>query len=178
LIRLYKESWIDDWYESETQKEKYRQDGIRILKEYYKKFKNNFPTPLFLEKGFTIKVKDYSLRGVFDRVDADKDGWEIIDYKTGRPKDKLTFEDKKQLLIYQIAAEEVFKQPVKDLTFFYLTNNMPISFVGTEKDITKVKDWIKTTIDNINSHDFTATPGHVCATCDFRSICPYAKLSK
>jgi len=178
LLYFYSESWIDDWYESETQKEKYRQDGIRILKEYYKKFKNNFPTPLFLEKGFTIKVKDYSLRGVFDRVDADKDGWEIIDYKTGRPKDKLTFEDKKQLLIYQIAAEEVFKQPVKDLTFFYLTNNMPISFVGTEKDITKVKDWIKTTIDNINSHDFTATPGHVCATCDFRSICPYAKLSK
>ncbi|MBT4209817.1 MAG: ATP-dependent helicase [Candidatus Komeilibacteria bacterium] len=187
LLAFYEESWIDDWYESEDQKQKYYQDGIRILKDYFKKYiedpersrrAKNFPTPLFLEKGFTIKVKDYSLRGVFDRVDADKKGWEIIDYKTGKAKEKLTFDDKKQLLIYQIASEEVFKQPVKDLTFFYLTNNSPVSFVGTEKEITKTKDWIKNTIDDIVKHDFTATPGHVCGTCDFKSICPYAKLSK
>ena len=187
LLAFYEESWIDDWYESEDQKQKYYQDGIRILKDYFKKYiedpersrrAKNFPTPLFLEKGFTIKVKDYSLRGVFDRVDADKKGWEIIDYKTGKAKEKLTFDDKKQLLIYQIASEEVFKQPVKDLTFFYLTNNSPVSFVGTEKEITKTKDWIKNTIDDIVKHDFTATPGHVCGTCDFKSICPHAKLSK
>ncbi|MFA6604514.1 MAG: ATP-dependent DNA helicase [Patescibacteria group bacterium] len=178
LLKYYEESWIDDWYESEEQKKKYHQDGIRIIKDYYKKYKNNFSVPLFLEKGFTIKVNDYSIRGIFDRVDADKNGWEIIDYKTGQPKDKLTFEDKKQLLIYQIAAKEVFKQSVKALTFFYLTNNQPVSFVGTAKEIDKVKDWIKKTIDNIISHDFTPTPGHVCNTCDFRSICPYAKLNK
>jgi DNA helicase II / ATP-dependent DNA helicase PcrA len=178
LLGFYEESWIDDWYESEDQKQKYYQDGIRILKDYFKKYNKKFPVPLFLEKGFTIKVKDYSLRGVFDRVDVDKKTWEIIDYKTGKAKEKLTFDDKKQLLIYQIASEDVFKQPVKALTFFYLTNNTPVSFVGTEKEITKVKDWIKDTIDNIVKHDFTATPGHVCGTCDFKSICPYAKLSK
>jgi len=178
LLQYYEESWIDDWYESEDQKKKYYQDGIKQLKEYYKSFKDKFPVPLFLEKGFTIKVGEYSLRGVLDRVDADKRGWEIIDYKTGNPKDKLTFEDKKQLLIYQIAANEVFKQEVNNLTFYYLTNNQPVSFVGTDKDIAKVKAWIKDTIEKIISHDFTATPGHVCSTCDFRSICPYAKLSK
>lgn len=178
LLDFYEESWIDDWYESDSQKQKYHQDGIRILKDYYKQYKDNFPIPLFLEKGFTIKIKDYSLRGVFDRVDIEQSAWKIIDYKTGQAKDKLTFDDKKQLLIYQIAAEEVFKQPVKELTFFYLSNNSAVSFVGSEKEITKVKDWITTTIDNISSHDFTATPGHVCATCDFRSICPYAKLNK
>lgn len=177
LLNFYEESWIDDWYESEDQKKKYYQDGIKILKDYYKKFKGHFPVPLFLEKGFTIKVGDYSVRGVFDRVDANKDGWQLIDYKTGRPKDKLTFDDKKQLLIYQIAAQEIFKQDVKELTFFYLTNNNPVSFKGTDKDIQKVKDWMLATIENILSHDFTATPGHVCDSCDFKSICPYAKLA-
>ncbi|MCD4760653.1 ATP-dependent helicase, partial [bacterium] len=187
LLDFYEESWIDDWYQSEDQKKKYYEDGIKILKDYFKKYEGKFPVPLFLEKGFTIKVKDYSVRGVFDRVDVDKAGssstevsedkWELIDYKTGKPKEKLTFDDKKQLLIYQIAADEVFKQKVKNLTFFYLTNNNPVSFVGTKKDIDKTKDWITVTIDKILKHDFTATPGRVCSTCDFKSICPYAKLN-
>lgn len=177
LLKFYEESWIDDWYESAQQKEDYYQGGIKQLKEYYKSFHNKFPIPLFLEKGFTIKVGEYSIRGVLDRVDADKNGWEIIDYKTGNPKEKLTFDDKKQLLIYQIAAEEVFQQSIKNLTFYYLTNNRSVSFVGSNKDIAKVKAWAEETIANIISHDFTATPGHVCNNCDFKSICPYAKLS-
>ena len=177
LLDFYEESWIDDWYESETQKTKYYNDGIKQLKEYYKNLSGQFRAPLFLEKGFTIKIKDYSIRGFLDRVDADNEGWEIIDYKTGNPKDKLSFDDKKQLLLYQIAAEEVFKQKIKNLTFYYLTNNQPVSFVGSQKDIDKVKDWAVKIIEDILSHDFTASPGHACEYCDFRSVCPYAKLN-
>lgn len=177
LLDFYESSWIDDWYPSESEKQKYHKEGIRILKDYYDKYKNNWTVPLFLEKGFTIKVNDYSVRGVFDRVDADSSGWDIIDYKTGKVKDSLTFDDKKQLLIYQIAATEVFNTKIKNLTFFYLTKNQPVSFVGTEKEVAKTKDWIANTIDSILSHDFTATPGHVCSTCDYNKICPFANLN-
>ena len=149
-----------------------------VLKEYYQKFKGQLRAPLFLEKGFTIKIKDYGIRGFLDRVDADKSGWEIIDYKTGNPKDKLTFDDKKQLLLYQVAVAEVFKQEIKNLTFYYLTNNEPVSFVGTQKEIDKVKDWAISIIEQILSHDFTAKPGFACEYCDFKSVCPYAKQVK
>ncbi len=176
LLAFYQESWIDDWYRNAEEKEKYRQDGERILKEFYQKFEGNWPVPLFLEKGFNIKVKDYSLKGVLDRVDVLGDTWEIIDYKTGTAKDeKITFEDKKQLLIYQIAAEEVFQTKVKNLTFYYLSNNMPVSFVGTDKEIEKTKLWILEAIAKILSGDFSATPGWACGTCDFNKICPFAK---
>ncbi|PLX24878.1 hypothetical protein C0580_03920 [Candidatus Parcubacteria bacterium] len=177
LLDFYEESWIDDWYESESQKKKYHEEGIKQLKEFYKEHKDKLTRPLFLEKGFTIKIGEHSIRGVFDRVDSEKDAWEIIDYKTGRPKEKLTFDDKKQLLLYQIAAKEVFKTDIKNLTFYYLTNNTAVSFVGTDKDIAKVKEWVTKIIEQILSHDFTATPGHVCATCDFNKICPHAKLN-
>ncbi len=177
LLDFYEESWIDDWYESETQKEKYYQEGIKSLKEFYRTHQDKWTVPLFLEKGFTIKVGEYSVRGVFDRVDVDKDAWEIIDYKTGKAKDKLTFDDKKQLLLYQIAAQDVFKTKIKNLTFYYLTSNTVVSFVGTDKEIAKVKEWVAKIIEQITSHDFTATPGYVCATCDFNKICPHAKLN-
>ena len=177
LLNFYAESWIDDWYNGALEKEKYRLDGERILKEFYYKFEGNWPVPLFLEKGFNIKVKDYTLKGVFDRVDvAENNTWEIMDYKTGQAKgEKITFEDKKQLLIYQIAAEEVFQTKVKNLTFYYLSNNTPVSFVGTDKEIEKTKLWILESIAAILSGDFTATPGWACSTCDFNKICPFAK---
>lgn len=178
LLAMYQESWIDDWYDSVEQKEQYKELGIKILKEYYAKYKGKFNVPLHLEKGFTIKVGKYSLRGVFDRIDSANGQWEIIDYKTGKVKEKLTFDDKKQLLIYQIAAQEVFKTKVKDLVFYYLNSNLPVSFVGTDQDIQKVKDWITNVITRILSNDFTATPGPICQTCDYITICPYAKLSK
>ncbi|RJQ33640.1 ATP-dependent helicase [Candidatus Parcubacteria bacterium] len=177
LLDFYEESWIDDWYESDAQKKKYYQEGIKNLKDFYKSNKDKWTVPLFLEKGFTIKIGEYSVRGVFDRVDVVDGAWQIIDYKTGRPKDKLTFDDKKQLLLYQVAAEEVFKTNIKSLSFYYLANNELVSFVGTDKELIKVKEWARDIIDKILACDFTATPGFVCDSCDFNKICPYAKLN-
>jgi len=178
LLKFYQESWIDDWYSSAEDKHKYRELGIDILKNYYQKFKDKWTVPLFLEKGFNIKVGNYSLRGVLDRVDTDNQGqWQIIDYKTGKSKIKLTFEDKKQLFIYQIAAKEVFQTKVKELTYYYLTNNNPESFLGTEKEIVKTKEWITATIEQILATDFTATPGYICNTCDYNQICPFVKIN-
>lgn len=177
LLNFYQECWIDDWYDSAQEKERYRAEGLRLLKDYYDKFKDNWPQPLYLEKSFVIKLGEHSLKGFIDRVDADDQSWEIIDYKTGRPKDKLTFEDKRQLLLYQIAAQEVFGAVVKNLTYYYLTNNEPQSFVGTDKEIQQVKDWALAVIDKIKTQDFTATPGYVCNSCDFNKICPFAKLT-
>jgi len=177
LLDFYEESWIDDWYDSESEKKKYYEKGVKELKEFYQANKDKWTVPLFLEKGFTIKIGEYSIRGVFDRVDVVDGAWKIIDYKTGRPKEKLTFDDKKQLLLYQIAAQEVFKTNIKDLSFYYLTNNEQISFLGTDKELEKVKAWALAIIEKIIACDFTATPGHVCASCDFSSICPYAKLN-
>lgn len=176
LLNFYEESWIDDWYESPEQKEKYRLLGKQILTEYFEKYQNQWTVPVYLEKGFTIKVGDYSVRGVIDRVDLSPDkSWQIIDYKTGRPKDTLTFDDKKQLLIYQIAASEIFGVKVDSLTFYYLNSNMPVSFVGSQKDIAKTKDWILKTINSILSDDFKPTPGKICQNCDYNSMCPYVK---
>lgn len=177
LLSFYEEAWIDDWYDNATEKEKYRKEGEKILHEYYQIFKDQWQAPLYLEKPFTLKVGDYSFRGVFDRVD-NNGGWEIIDYKTGQTKDKPTFDQKKQLFIYQIAAQEVFGQAVKSLTYYYLNSQTPISFVGSEKDLTKTKDWILLTIEKIMAQDFKATPGQVCNYCDFNRICPFAKVTK
>ena len=119
------------------------------------------------------------VRGRIDRIDQLDDGTlEIIDYKTGAAKEKVDGEDKDQLLIYQIAINQLpeynnIGTPSK-LTYFYLNDNSKVSFLGTEKEIEKLKEKLVATIEQINSGDFTATPSqHICKYCNFKDICQF-----
>ncbi|HNV96908.1 MAG TPA: UvrD-helicase domain-containing protein [bacterium] len=174
LINIYEDNFIDDWYEDEINKKKYFELGKKLLKDIYKKYENNPPKVKYLEKGFNIKISDYSFKGNIDRVDEVPGGVELIDYKTGKPKSKLSFEEKQQLIIYQIAYENVFKERVKNLKFHYLEDNSEIDFIGSEKDKEKAQNKILSVVKKINSCDFKPTPSeHTCKYCDFNTICPF-----
>ncbi len=175
LFDLYELAWEDDWYFDEKNKQEYYTQGKDILKEFYRQMQPKIPVPLFLEKGFNVKIGEYTLRGVIDRIDPAEEGrWRIVDYKTGKVKEKLTFEDKKQLLIYQLAAKDIFQADTESLQFYYLNENKPLSFQATTEDLLKVKQWVIDTADSIKTSDFQATPGNHCKYCDFNQICPFA----
>ena len=175
LMEIYEENWIDSWYANKKQKEEYYEQGKKSLKGFYDEIKNNPPKVKYLERGFSWKIKDYYMRGRMDRVDVLEEGIEIVDYKTGKPKEngKLTTEDKEQLLIYQMAAEEVYKEKPAKLTFHYLNDNSKVSFLGTSDDLVDLKEKILDRIDKINKSDFKATPGFHCKFCDFKGICEF-----
>ncbi|MFH0873991.1 MAG: ATP-dependent DNA helicase [Candidatus Komeilibacteria bacterium] len=186
LLDMYETAWQDDWFFNENNKQEYFAKGKKILKEFYTQIAPKIPVPLFLEKGFNIKVGDYTIRGFIDRVDpsespaspskAGRAGkWKIMDYKTGKVKEKLTFEDKKQLLIYQLAAKDIFQADTESLMFYYLDENKPVAFQATEDDLTKVKQWIIDTADSMKQSDFSAKSGNHCKYCDFNLICPMAQ---
>ena len=110
-----------------------------------------------MEKGFNIKLRDngeiYTIRGVIDRIDEEGGKLKIIDYKTGSPKDKLSFKEKEQLLIYQMAVREIFRQDISSLAFYYLNNNSEVEFLGTDEDLDKTKDKILNIIKSSNIYE-------------------------
>jgi len=178
-LELYEQSWIDDWYKDKASKEERKKQGREILKVFYEKYKDSWPEVLFLEKGFNLKIADgdkaYTVRGVIDRIDRADAGLRLVDYKTGRAKDKLTFEEKEQLFIYQLAAQELFEQPVSGLVFYYLDNNSEIKFIGAPAELDKMKQKIISTINEIVGGKFPPRPGRLCAWCDYNSICEFRK---
>lgn len=177
ILDIYKDSWVDHWFESKEQKKEYRENGERILCGFYEKYKDNWPRAIFLEKGFNLKVRadgeSYTIRGSIDRIDEIDGELKIVDYKTGRPKDKLTFAEREQLYIYQLAAREVFGQKIRSLAFYYLENNEEFEFTAAEKDLDKVQEKIVKTITEIKKGNFPPKPSILCGYCDFADICEH-----
>jgi len=180
LLRIYEESWINDWYESKKQKEEYYKKGALVLKNLYKSWEKDLPIPRSLEEWFNLKLVDdgqvYTLAGRIDRIDEGPDGKvEIIDYKTGAAKyeEKMTAEDKEQLLIYQLAAREVFGSKISGLTFHYVEDDHKVTFLGTDKELAKTREKAIKVIKEIKKGQFMPKPGPLCKFCDFREICEF-----
>lgn len=180
LYSLYDAAWVGDWYESKHQKEEYYRKGKEIMKVFYATHQGTWTIPIVLEGGFKIKIGSYIVNGKIDRIDLKEDGLHIIDYKTGKSKEKVNGDDKDQLLIYQIAAQSLpqfrHEGPVSQLTFYYLNDNIQTSFVGSDKELQKLKDKMEETLDNIHARNFEATPSKfACERCNFRDICEFRK---
>jgi DNA helicase-2/ATP-dependent DNA helicase PcrA len=154
LLKIYQEVWIDDWYQSKSQKDDYFKQGRENLKMFYQSPYLEESRPSYLEKGFSIKINGHTLGGKIDRIDEVKGGWKIIDYKTGRPKEKLSPEDREQLLIYQMATNSLMDGEVKELAYYYLENGTQVPFTGTKEEIAKLQEKIIKTIGEIEKFDF------------------------
>lgn len=182
LLDMYDKHWIADWYKSKLQREKYYKKGKEILKTFYDSQEGAWDVPVGLESWFKIQVGNHLLHGRIDRLDKLDDGTlEIVDYKTGKTKEKLTSDDKEQLLIYQIAAQSLpeFRNQgeVSKLTFYYLNDNVKTSFIGGEKELEKLKNKLSKTLEGIQSRNFTPRPNKfTCGYCDFKEICEYRQL--
>jgi DNA helicase-2/ATP-dependent DNA helicase PcrA len=181
LKENYEKQWIDEWFNDQTEKDNYYKLGLKSLKLFLRDYTFRKPKILSLngapalEIGFNLKIGGYTINGKIDRVDEAAKGVEIIDYKTGTVKEKLRTEDKQQLLIYQIAAREVFGLEPEKLTYFYLENGKNASFIGSEKDIEKQKEKIISQIEEMQKSSFRAVPGWQCEWCDYKGICEFAR---
>ncbi|MDP3883254.1 MAG: ATP-dependent DNA helicase [Candidatus Staskawiczbacteria bacterium] len=189
LQKIFEKQWIDEWYETKKQKDEYYKLGKKIIKEFYKKEFGEKSLPadrqapnilringqLALEMPFNLKVGEHTLYGVIDRIDDNGGEAVIIDYKTGQSKDKLDFDAKEQLLIYQIAAQEVLHLKPKQLSYYYLEDGKIASFLGSENDLRKQKEKMLDEIEKIKNSEFAPTPGWQCQYCDFKDICDHAQ---
>jgi len=173
---IYDESFIDDWYPDRKTRDDYYKRGLISLKKFLADWQQNKTLAEHVEYGFTFKLnRDCILRGAIDRIDQTADGLKLVDYKTGSPKEKLIAEDKEQLLIYQMAAQEILKTKVARLSFYYFDNNTEVSFLGRDEEIEKLKESILATVAKIKTGRFEAKPEREkCRWCDFKSICDFA----
>jgi ATP-dependent DNA helicase UvrD/PcrA len=175
--RLFDTEWSERGYEDDYQEEEYKKDGLAQLREFHAAMLAAPPEILEQEKTFELPLENnVVVHGRFDQINAlggpqSKDV-EILDYKTGRPKDAKVANKDLQLSIYALAAKEIFEWNPIRLAFYYLQNNLVQITTREKKQLEDAEKVVQETAANIRAGSFTAREQFICKNCAYKAICP------
>jgi RecB family exonuclease len=151
------------------------------LTRYHARLGDQDSQPVWFERAFSFRLGRHHLRGRVDRVDALAEGseaeYELIDYKTSRPKTPEQLADDVQLSLYALAAREDWQLPSSRQAYYYVLDDIRVPVPRTERDADAVRELVMTVGDGILAQEFEPTPSvSACSMCDYRIVCPDAAV--
>jgi DNA helicase II / ATP-dependent DNA helicase PcrA len=177
LLGLLDAAWRRGGFADSEQERQLRGKATAALMRYHERFRSEEGQPMWFERPFTFKLGPHLLRGRVDRVDLLPGGeYELIDYKTGRPKSVDQLADDVQLSLYAVGAREAWRLEASRQAYYYLLDDQKVA-VTDEGDR---GDWVREVAmevaEGILSQGFEPTPSiAACSICDYRLICPAAE---
>jgi RecB family exonuclease len=144
---------------------------------YHERLGDQDSQPVWFERPFAFTLGPHHLRGRVDRVDRLAEGkdeeYELIDYKTSRPKTATQLRDDVQLSLYALAAEEAWGLESSRQAYYYVLDDRKVRVPSSEKGAQSVKDTVLEVGDAILAQEFEPTPSRAaCSICDYRIVCP------
>jgi CRISPR/Cas system-associated exonuclease Cas4 (RecB family) len=134
--------------------------------------------PVWFERQFDFRLGPHHLRGRVDRVDQVGGGaeYELIDYKTSRPKSAEQLRDDIQLSLYALAAREDWGLESSRQAYYYVLDDLKVPVTHGAQEADAVKDVVLAVGEGILGQEFEPTPSRAaCAMCDYRIVCPAAE---
>ncbi|MBU3675203.1 MAG: ATP-dependent helicase, partial [Solirubrobacteraceae bacterium] len=177
LLDLLDTSWRRGGLGDSDEERQLRAKAEEALRLYEARTREEESEPVWFEKPFQFRLGDHTLRGRVDRVDRlPGGGYELIDYKTGRPRPAEELREDVQLSLYALAAREAWEVESERQSYHYVLDDKKIPLPAAEID----RDWIRETVmevaGGIAGQGFEPTPSiSACSICDFRIACPAAE---
>lgn len=185
-LNVFSKSWNDAVYDNPDEERAAFSLGVDMIRRYYEKNDPKNFTVVALENRFHIEIADkegstHAISGIIDRIDKTSDGYEIIDYKTGRkmPSQK-DVDENLQLSVYAKAflaryPKETERMENITVSLYFLKHGVKLSSTRTKEALQKVDDLFLETIAEIEAQHFEPRIGPLCDWCGFQKICPMWK---
>jgi CRISPR/Cas system-associated exonuclease Cas4 (RecB family) len=132
-------------------------------------------TAYLIEAPFSLRMDNgYLVRGRIDAVYRDRTHWEIVDFKSGRPRDDPS--SIVQLQAYAVAATKVDfgvdKPDQIDVSFAYLGGGLTVETKRADESWRgRAEEELTRLTGAIDEAQFEPTPGDWCHRCDFLRFC-------
>jgi DNA helicase-2/ATP-dependent DNA helicase PcrA len=177
LLGLLEAGWRRGGFGDSEEERQLRTKATNSLIRYHERFQGEDAEPVWFERAFQFKMGPHLLRGRVDRVDRlPSGGYELIDYKTGRPKTAAQLREDVQLSLYAVGARESWQLEAAQQAYYYVLDDEKVPVERSDED----RDWITETVlevaDGIQGQGFEPTPSYAaCSMCDYRIACPAAE---
>jgi RecB family exonuclease len=174
MMELFEACWRRGGFGDSDKERELHGKARAALVLYHRHLEAHEAEPVWFERSFSFKLGPHHLRGRVDRVDRLPDGaYELIDYKTSRPKTAAQLRDDVQLSLYAVGARESWEVQAERLSYYYVLDDLKVPVPSAEMD----PDWIATVVaevgEAIMAQRFEPTPSPgACALCDYRIACP------
>jgi DNA helicase-2/ATP-dependent DNA helicase PcrA len=179
LLGLLDAGWRRAGFGDSEEERQLRGKATAALERYWDRFQSEDAKPVWFERAFTFHLGPHLLRGRVDRVDRLPGGeYELIDYKTGRPKSAAQLTDDVQLSLYAVGAREAWSLEASQQAYYYVLDDEKVAVPADGGDRA---EWIREVAvevaEGILSQGFEPTPSYAaCSVCDYRLMCPAAEL--
>lgn len=177
LLGLFEESWRRAGFGEETQERALHEKATSALHRYHERLGQQRAEPVWFERMFAFRLGRHQVRGRVDRVDRLPDGgYELIDYKTGRPKSEQQLQHDVQLSLYAVAARESWQLEASRAAYHYLLDDVKVPLQSSDEDADRVRVLAMEVAEAILRERFEPTPSQeACGMCDYRVVCPVAE---
>jgi DNA helicase-2/ATP-dependent DNA helicase PcrA len=178
LLGLLDASWRRGGFGESEEERQLRGKAVLALTRYHDRFQTSESEPLWFERAFAFKLGPHLLRGRVDRVDRLPGGeYELIDYKTGRPKSATQLVDDVQLSLYAVGAREAWRLDSSQQAYYYVLDDQKVAVPDDRADrLEWIQDVAMEVAAGILSQGFEPTPSFAaCSMCDYRLVCPAAE---
>jgi len=178
LLGLLDASWRRGGFGESEEERQLRGKAAAALAQYHTRFQSSESEPMWFERAFSFKLGPHLLRGRVDRVDRLPGGeYELIDYKTGRPKSATQLVDDVQLSLYAVGAREAWRLDSSQQAYYYVLDDQKVSVPDDREDrFAWIEEVAMEVADGILSQGFEPTPSFAaCSVCDYRLVCPAAE---
>jgi DNA helicase-2/ATP-dependent DNA helicase PcrA len=152
--------------------------GKEMLGKFYQREEKLNIIPDSIEKEFSFMLDNNRIKGRWDRLDKEKDGIVIVDFKSSqadsqKEANKKTKESK-QLSLYALACKETQGELPKRVELYFLESGLVGQAEKDEGDFEKLHSDIEEVSEGIRKQDFHARPTYnACSNCAFNQICPH-----
>ncbi len=177
LLGLLDAGWRRGGFGDSEEERQLRGKAAAALARYHERASSEDAQPLWFERQFTFHLGPHLLRGRVDRVDRTESGeYELIDYKTGRPKTAAQLSEDVQLSLYAVGAREAWGLEASRGAYYYLLDDEKVAVPGDEERAEWIRSVAVQVADGIRAQEFEPTPSlQACSACDYRLVCPAAE---
>ena len=163
VLAIYEREWSTAGFTDDYHERQYRNAGREQLEAFYKTYSAAPADVLHQEKRFELPLDhEIVVTGRMDQINRlENSTVEIIDYKTGRPRNEKKTGEDLQLSVYALAARGVLGVTPSRLVFYNLATNKAMATSRDAKALAayKAEDWLAGPAIRLTREKFRPEPG-------------------